>query len=94
LTSAGQVPAAAWTHIALTRTGNTLRVYLNGVQDSVTGVDGAVYNFGTCPLLIGVDADSGCTGALNGRFAGTIDQVRIHNRALSAGEIQNAMSVP
>jgi len=71
-----------------------LRAYINGVQDSVSGFDGATYSFSNCPLLIGVDSDSGCTGSLNGYFKGTIDEVRIFNRALSATEIQQEMTRP
>jgi hypothetical protein len=37
-----------------------------------------------------VDNDSGCTGTLNGYFAGRLDEVRIYDRALSASELQNA----
>jgi len=93
-TSAARIPTAAWTHIALTRTGSALRLYVNGIQDSAGGSDGAVYNFSTCPLLIGVDSDAGCTGALNGYFTGTIDEVRVFNRALSVAEVQQEMSRP
>jgi hypothetical protein len=94
LTSAGQIPLNTWTHIALTRSGSTLRIYLNGAQDPATGVDSTVYDFGTCSLLIGVDADTGCTGSLNGYFTGVIDEVRIHDRALSAAEIAQSMNAP
>jgi len=92
--SAGTVPTGTWTHVALTRSSGQLRAYINGVQDSVSGFDGATYSFSNCPLLIGVDSDSGCTGSLNGYFKGTIDEVRIFNRALSATEIQQEMTRP
>jgi glucose/arabinose dehydrogenase/PKD repeat protein len=94
LTSSGALPLNAWSHVAVTRTSGTIRVYINGVQDPVTGSHSATYNFSSCPLLIGADADSGCTGLLNGYFAGRIDEVRIYNRALTATEIQSDMNTP
>lgn len=42
--------------------------------------------------MIGADADSGCTGTLNGYLGGTVDEVRIYNRALSSVEIQGPMN--
>jgi hypothetical protein len=41
-----------------------------------------------------VDADSGCTGLLNGQFAGQLDEFRLYNRTLSPTEIQAAMNAP
>ena len=98
LTSATTLPAGTWSHMALTRTGATLRLYINGALDSNTGTDGVAHNFSSagaeCPLLIGVDNDSGCTAALNGYFAGRLDEIRIYSRALTATEIQADMATP
>ncbi len=94
LTSAAALPVGSWSHVALTRAGGTLRLYVNGTADPSTGTDGLANSFSTCPLLIGVDNDSGCTGALNGYFAGRLDEVRIYGRALSASEIQADMNAP
>jgi glucose/arabinose dehydrogenase len=94
LTSATTIPAGAWTHVALTRAGATLRLYVNGALDPNTGTNSVAHNFSTCPLLIGVDNDSGCTGALNGYFAGRLDEIRIYNRAFTASEIQADMNTP
>ncbi len=52
------------------------------------------HDFSTCPLLIGVDNDSGCTGTLNGYFAGRLDEIRIYGRTLTATEIQTDMNTP
>lgn len=94
LTTAVSIPVGTWNHMTLTRQGSTIRVYLNGALQSQTGSDAGALNFSTCPLLIGVDADSACTGLLNGYFDGRIDEVRIHNRALSQAEIQTDMNTP
>jgi len=85
-TSNGTLSADSWNHVVVTRSGSTVRIYINGAQDANTLSDGATLNFSTCPILIGVDADTGCTGELNGYFDGLIDEVRIYNRALSATE--------
>ncbi len=94
LRSNAAIPLATWTHVAVTRNGTSLRVYVNGVQDAVANTSSTPYNFGSCALLIGVDSDAGCAGALNGYFKGSLDEVRIFNRALSASEIQQEMSRP
>jgi Concanavalin A-like lectin/glucanases superfamily len=91
-TTAAAVPLNAWTYVTLKRTGATWEVFLNAVKQPETGTDSTVFNFGSCPDYIGVDADIGCTGALNGFLQGRIDGVRIYNRALSVGEIQADMT--
>jgi hypothetical protein len=51
----------------------------------VTGIPASIaYNAGT-NLRIGMRADS----TTSGQWQGSIDDVRIYNRALSAGEIQD-----
>jgi hypothetical protein len=93
LTSNTTVPAGAWVHLAMTRTAGVIRVYINGVLDSATGSDSRTLNFAACPMLVGVDADSGCNGSLNGYFRGTIDDVRVYSRALSQSQITSDMGV-
>lgn len=94
LTTVASLPLGTWNHVALTRQGSAISVYLNGVLQSQTGSDSGALNFSTCPLLIGVDADSACTGLLNGYLDGRIDEVRIYNRALPQAEIQTDMNTP
>ena len=93
LSATGVLAVNTWTHVALTRGGNTLTVYVNGVSVG-TATETAAFSWSTCPFLIGVDADSGCTGQLNGQFAGQLDEFRLYNRALSPTEIQAAMNAP
>ncbi len=92
ITTAGTIPLDTWTHLALRRGGGELSVWFNGVKDANTGTEDTEYDFQTCPLLIGVDADSGCTGSLNGFWDGQMDDVRVYNRALSASEIARLAS--
>jgi hypothetical protein len=94
ITTTASIPMGVWTHAALTRSGSVLRAYINGVAVDPAATDAGPMNFGGCPLLIGVDADAGCTGALNGYLDGRIDNVRVHSRALTDSEVQDDMRTP
>ena len=67
---------------------------INSIADPQIGNDGRTFNFASCPLFIGVDADSGCTGLLNGYLDAAIDKVQVHASALTASEIQQMMTMP
>jgi hypothetical protein len=92
LTTAATVPLSTWTYVTLRRTGVLWELFLNGVKQPETGTDGTVFDFGSCPFVIGVDADTGCTGGLNGFLQGHIDEVRFDNRSLTDAEIQADMA--
>jgi len=84
------LPLNAWSHIASTYDGTTLRLYVNGVQASSKAVTGSMPNTAN-PLRIGGNAPWG------EYFSGLIDEVRVYNRALTASEIgadMNAKVVP
>jgi hypothetical protein len=93
LRSAAPIPVGTWSHVALSRSGASIALHVDGVPAG-SATDGGAHAFAGCPLLIGVDNDSGCTGALNGYFAGRLDEIRIYDRALSTGEIQADMETP
>jgi hypothetical protein len=76
-----------WTHLAGTYDGATLRLYANGAQVSSRAQTGPIA-ISTNPLQIGGDSTYGQY------FQGTIDEVRVYNRALSAAEIQRDMNTP
>ena len=79
--------AGQWQHLAATYDGTTARYYIDGIEVASRTVSGSVGNsniwrigaYGTSP---------------GGFFDGTIDDVRIYNRALSAGEVQFDMNQP
>lgn len=77
----------AWHHVAATFDGLTRKIYLDG---TLVGYDqpGSVHNV--------PDASDLCIGRANGNastyFSGTIDEVRVWNRALCQAEIQNNMN--
>ena len=75
----------AWTHLAATFDGATVRLYVNGVQvASQVQTTPLAPTAGT--LQIGGDSYP------NEFFAGRIDEVRIYNRALSASELQTDLN--
>ena len=80
-------PVNAWTHVALTYDGATLKLYVNGVQAASQARTGAVQT-NTNPLRIGGNIPYGEF------FQGLIDEVRVYNRALTQAEIQTDMNTP
>ncbi len=80
------LPVGVWSHLAGTYDGSRLRLYLNGTQIASTAHAPSLTT-STDPLMIGADV-------YGEFFQGTIDEIRIYNRALSAAEIQADMTTP
>lgn len=79
------VPLGTWTHLCAVRTGvNTLALYRNGKLENATAnyTDSPSVS-GTQAITIGYRPYAG----YNQYFFGSIDEVRIYNRALSAVEV-------
>jgi hypothetical protein len=74
-----------WTHVAVTYNGTAMQVFVNGALVRTTANAGAIVT-STGPLRIGGNSVWG------EYFAGTIDEVRVYNRALTAAEIQADMN--
>jgi hypothetical protein len=85
----GPVPLTpnTWAHLAATYDGAMTRLYVNGTQVASQPQTGTIAT-STNALQIGGDS------IYSQFFQGTIDEVRIYNRALSAMEIQADMNVP
>lgn len=81
---APQLPADAWTHVALTYDGTTMRLYVDGAEVAVRAQTGGIITT-TGAFRIGGNASWG------EYFTGVIDEVRVYNRALSAAEIARDM---
>jgi glucose/arabinose dehydrogenase len=77
----------AWVHLATTYDGATQKLYVNGAQVASRAQTGSLIS-STGPLKIGGNA------IWNEWFKGTIDEVRVYSRALSASEIQADMNAP
>ena len=82
------LPLKRWTHAAVTYNGSYVRIYINGKLDK------SIYAYGSitpkagdwgCAMGMIVEGDGDET---NRAFHGELDEVMIHNRALSAAEIQ------
>jgi hypothetical protein len=63
ITAAAAISTGAWTHVALTRSGTSTRLFINGTQSSSTATDSTSYGLGA--LWIGAIA-SGSTNYFNG----------------------------
>lgn len=85
--SPAPLPLNAWTHVAGTYDGSTVKIYTNGVLAASFAQTGQIAA-STDGLFIGGNPYYGH------HFIGTIDEVRIYNRALSAGEVQTDMNSP
>ena len=72
---------SAWTHLAATYDGTTVRLYVNGTQVSTRAASGTMVT-STGVLRIGGN------GVWGEYFAGQIDEVRVYRRVLGAAEIQ------
>ena len=78
-------PVNAWTHVALTYDGATLRLFVNGTQVASRATTGTIEATDS-PLWIGGNSPYG------EYFTGLIDEVRVYNRALAQTEIQADMN--
>lgn len=73
-----------WTHVVGTYDGANIRLYTNGVLRNTTAQ--TTYIPATLAVAIGDDISG---SAIDDRWQGNIDEVKIWNRALSATEITN-----
>ena len=85
---AAPLPTNTWSHLALSYDGSTLKLYVNGNEIDSQSAGGNLFSSNGNPLEIGGDA------AYGAYFAGTIDEVRVYNRALTQQQIQADMTLP
>ena len=83
LPGSSNITLNVWTHVAVTFTGMNWVIYLNGSADNSGAVSSTAIVPSDEPLYIAGRAAGGATSD----FGGSIDDVRIYNRALSAAEI-------
>ena len=84
VTANSSLTVGRWYHIVGTFDGGTYRIYINGILDNAL-VDGTPLYTSTVPLDIGYLDLNGVSSRF---FHGSIDDIRIYNRALSASEIK------
>jgi RHS repeat-associated protein len=91
LVSAGGPSALAantWAHLAVSYDGSQIKVYVNGSEVASEPASGPIETSGG-------DLSIGGTAAFADQwFDGLIDEVRVYNRALTTGEIQNDKDTP
>ena len=66
-----QIPLDQWHHFVATRDGDTIRLYIDGVQDGTIDVTGESMNDTTCDLTIGADSSN------NYAMEGSISNARV-----------------
>ncbi|MBT7299760.1 MAG: LamG domain-containing protein, partial [Victivallales bacterium] len=75
-----ELPVGAWTHLAATFDNRMMRLYVNGKQVGELARAGLVH-------LGNGDINLGSYGGSRACFQGGMDDVRVHNRPLTAAEI-------
>ena len=85
LRGTAQVALNTWTHLAATYNGAVLVLYVNGVQAATVPATGSIAS-STGVLRIGGNTIWG------EYFSGLIDEIRVFDRARTAGEIQSDMN--
>jgi hypothetical protein len=88
LSGTSALPLNAWSHVASTYDGTTLRLYVNGVEVSSRVISAPIVSTASGVLRLGGN------GIWSEHFQGQIDEVRIYNRVLSASEIQADLNTP
>ena len=83
-----KIDTNVWTHLAFTYDGSHMRLYVNGSLVATQAQADA-------PLAAPGDLKIGCSAWWwEEGFTGKIDEVRIYDRALSAGEIGGDSAAP
>jgi hypothetical protein len=90
ISAAGVISLNTWTHVAGTFDGDSLNIYVNGALVGTTLYSGGIYSSATYDLKIGKLSDNQ-PGQLR-YWIGYIDEARVWNRKLSAGEINTNMN--
>jgi hypothetical protein len=84
---AAALPLNAWSHLAATFDGSSLKLYVNGSLVTTTAIAGSI------PTSTGVLRLGG--NAIWGEwYAGLIDDVRIYNKPLTQAQIQTDLTTP
>ena len=77
------IPQGVWTHLVVTYTSGTIKVYFNGIEQGLTGTTTGYNSTTTSELSVGDFYNHGQNYELNGR----ISAMKIYNRALSPAEV-------
>jgi fibronectin type 3 domain-containing protein len=81
------LPQNAWSHLAMTYDGATIRLFVNAAQVAQVAQTGAIAT-STGVLRIGGN------NIWSEWFGGRVDELRVYNRALTAAQLQTDMTTP
>jgi hypothetical protein len=81
LASTASIVTTAWTHVAVTYTSGTCRLYVNGAQDTTSAALTGALDVTTTAVLLGALTTS------SQQFTGQIDSVKVYSSALAAADI-------
>lgn len=90
LTFSGALTTNTWQHVAIVSDGSTVRAYVDGVQRGTT--QNLALGSVTGPLQVGSWAESASVNS--DFFSGTLDEIRVYNRALTAAEVGTDRTTP
>jgi hypothetical protein len=91
-TPTGYVPRDVWTHVAATYDGSLMKAYVNGVLCVSNPWTGGINTDNGMPLTLG--KKNFYPWSYEYWMNGSIDEVKMYNRALSPQEIQTDMEAP
>jgi hypothetical protein len=86
--TSGNLPLNTWYHAVATYDGSMMRLYLNGVQVGSLAKTGVIATSAAVPVSIGRSPEG------SNYAHGAIDDVRVFDRALTAGEVTTLMNEP
>ena len=81
IASSGDLPINTWFHAIATYDGTTMRLYKDGIEVGSVAKSGTINTDTTIPANIGRNPDG------SNHMDGTMDDVRIYNRALTSADI-------
>ena len=89
LFSNGTAPLAlnTWSHLAMTWDGTTQRLFVNGTQVATRALGGTLVNSAGALRF-------GGNGVWSEWFAGSLDEIRVYDRALTQAQLQADMNTP
>lgn len=85
ITSVNTYTTGRWYHVAMTYDGTTLRLYVDGVQDTTETAAGTI-QYSNAGSQVNIGRNPAADAPLR-YLTGSVDDVRVYNRALSQTEI-------